>query len=85
MTKLDSSTLSMCVLDTHYRCTFTLRIFEAMKKEKELVSLNSQVRFDAVAFFRAVKEKMAQATENMTLPEKRNYWQLMREGKIALA
>ena len=41
--------------------------------------------FDAVAFFRTVKEKMAKATEKMTLQEKRNYWQLMREGKITLA
>ena len=47
----------------------------AVKKEKE---------FDTVAFFRAVKEKMARATEGMTLQEKRNYWKLMREGKIKL-
>ena len=38
--------------------------------------------FDAVAFFRSVKEKMAKATEGMTLLEKRNYWNLMREGKL---
>jgi len=41
--------------------------------------------FDAVAFFRSIKERMAKATEGMTLQEKRNYWQLMREGKITLA
>ena len=41
--------------------------------------------FDAVAFFRTVKEKMAKATEGMNLQEKRNYWKLMREGKIMLA
>ena len=46
-----------------------------LKKEKE---------FDAVAFFRTVKEKMAKATEGMTLQEKRKYWKLMREGKIKL-
>jgi len=49
---------------------------ESQKKEKE---------FDTVAFFRAVKEKMAKATESMTLCEKRNYWKLMSEGKIKLA
>jgi len=27
---------------------------------------------------------MAKATEKMTLEEKRNYWKLMREGKIKL-
>ena len=48
----------------------------AVKKEKE---------FDSVAFFRDVKEKMAKATEGMTLQEERNYWKLMREGKIKLA
>ena len=41
--------------------------------------------FDAVAFFRAVKEKMAKATEGMSLQEKRNYWKLIREGKVKLA
>ena len=46
-----------------------------VKKEKE---------FDAVAFFRSVKEKMANATKNMTLEEERNYWKLIREGKIKL-
>jgi len=48
----------------------------AVKKEKD---------FDTVTFFRAVKEKMARATERMTLEEKRNYWKLMSEGKIQLA
>ena len=47
-----------------------------VKKEKE---------FDSVAFFRNVKKKMAKATERMTLQEKRNYWKLMREGKIKLS
>ena len=47
----------------------------AVKKERE---------FDAVAFFRAVKEKMAKATEGMSLQEKRNYWKLIREGKVKL-
>jgi hypothetical protein len=38
--------------------------------------------FDTVAFFRNVKEKMAKATEGMTLEEEKHYWKLMREGKI---
>ena len=41
--------------------------------------------FDTVAFFRSVKERMAKATEGMTLPEKQDYWRLMREGKVKLA
>jgi len=40
--------------------------------------------FDAVAFFRAIKEKMAKATEGMSLQEKRDYWKLIREGKVKL-
>jgi hypothetical protein len=46
-----------------------------VKKEKE---------FDTVAFFRAVKEKMAKATEGMSLQEEREYWRLLREGKVKL-
>jgi predicted nucleic acid-binding protein len=46
-----------------------------VKKEKE---------FDTVAFFRSVKEKMAKASEGMSLQEKREYWRLLREGKIKL-
>ncbi|MDR0667209.1 MAG: hypothetical protein LBF90_01155 [Prevotellaceae bacterium] len=40
--------------------------------------------FDTVAFFRSVKEKMANATEGMSLQEEREYWRLLREGKITL-
>jgi hypothetical protein len=46
-----------------------------VKKEKE---------FDTVAFFRSVKEKMANATEGMSLGEKREYWRLLRKGEITL-
>jgi hypothetical protein len=45
-------------------------------------AVNIEQNFDAVAFFRSVKEKMAKTTEGMTLLEKRNYWSLMREGKL---
>ena len=45
-------------------------------------AVNIEKNFDAVSFFRSVKEKMAKATEGMTLLEKRNYWNLMREGKL---
>jgi hypothetical protein len=48
-------------------------------------NLDRKRDFDAVAFFRIVKEKMAKATEGMSLQEKRNYWKLIRDGKIKLA
>jgi len=40
--------------------------------------------FRSVDFFRNVKEKMAKATEGMTLQEKRQYWKLLRDDKIKL-
>jgi hypothetical protein len=46
--------------------------------------IKMEKEFDTVAFFRAVKEKMAKATEGMTLQEEREYWRLLREGKIKL-
>jgi len=45
-------------------------------------AVDIEKNFDSVSFFRSVKEKMAKATEGMTLLEKRNYWNLMREGKL---
>ncbi len=38
--------------------------------------------FDSVAFFRAIKEKMAKMMEGMTLAEKKIFMQQIREGKI---
>ena len=59
---------------------FTIRIFKDM-----ITTVKKEKKFDAIAFFRTVKEKMATATEGMTLEEERKYWKLMREGKIKLA
>jgi len=50
-----------------------------------ITTVKKEKKFDAVAFFRTVKEKMAKATEGMTLEEERKYWKLLREGKIKLA
>ena len=41
--------------------------------------------FDSVAFFRAVKEKMAKMMEGMTLAQKKDFMQQIREGKIKVA
>ena len=38
--------------------------------------------FDSVAFFRAIKEKMAKMMEGMTLAQKKEFMQQIREGKI---
>jgi len=46
---------------------------------------NKEKIFDSVAFFRNIKERMARATEGMTLLEKRFYWQQLREGAVQLA
>jgi len=49
-----------------------------------ITNVKKEKKFDTVVFFRTVKEKMAKATEGMTLQEKRNYWKLMSDGKIKL-
>ncbi len=41
--------------------------------------------FDSVAFFRAVKEKMAKMMEDMTLAQKKEFMRQIREGKIKAA
>lgn len=41
--------------------------------------------FDTVAYFRAIKEKMAEKMEGMTLIQKREFMRQIREGKIKVA
>lgn len=41
--------------------------------------------FDTVAFFRAIKEKLAAKMEGMTLSEKKVFMKKVREGKIKIA
>jgi len=40
--------------------------------------------FDSVAFFRAIKEKIAKATDGMSLQQRRDFFQKVREGKLQL-
>ncbi len=41
--------------------------------------------FDSVAFFRAIKEKMAAMMEGMTLVQKKEFMRQIREGKIKVS
>ena len=41
--------------------------------------------FDSVSFFRAIKEKMANMMEGMTLAQKKEFMKQIREGKIKVA
>ncbi len=41
--------------------------------------------FDSVSFFRAIKVKMAKMMEGMSLAEKKDFMQQIREGKIKVA
>ena len=41
--------------------------------------------FDSVAFFRAIKEKMAKMMEGMTLAQKKEFMRQIREGKIKVS
>ena len=46
---------------------------------------NKEVKtFDTVAFFRAIKEKLAIRMEGMTLIEKKDFMRKVREGKIKI-
>ena len=46
---------------------------------------NNQTKtFDTVTFFRAIKEKLAKKMEGMTLLQKKEFMQQVREGKIIL-
>ena len=42
-------------------------------------------KFDAVKFFRSVKEKLADRMSDMTLEEKKDFLRKVREGKIKIA
>jgi hypothetical protein len=53
-------------------------------KQRIYIDTSKEKDFDTVAFFRSVKEKMAKATEDMSLAEEHEYWRLLREGKIKL-
>jgi hypothetical protein len=41
--------------------------------------------FDTVAFFRAIKEKLAEKMAGMTLEQQKDFMRQVREGKIKLA
>jgi hypothetical protein len=47
--------------------------------------MNRKKPFNTVAFFRAVKEKLAVRMEGMSLPEKKAFMKKIREGKIKIA
>lgn len=41
--------------------------------------------FDTVAFFRAIKEKLAAKMSGMTLEQQKEFMQKVREGKIKIS
>jgi hypothetical protein len=43
-------------------------------RDLKMQDMKQEEKFDTVAFFCDIKERMAKATEGMTLPEKREYW-----------
>jgi len=42
-------------------------------------------KFETVAFFRSIKEKIAKRMENMTLQEQKDFLRKIKEGKIKIA
>jgi hypothetical protein len=49
------------------------------------MKIKTEKAFDSVAFFRAVKEKLAAKMEGMTIVQKKVFMQKVREGKIKIA
>ena len=47
--------------------------------------MKTKKTFDAVAFFRAIKEKLAAKMVGMTLEQKKDFMQQVIEGKIKIA
>ena len=46
---------------------------------------NKEKSFDTVAYFRAIKEKLAAKMTGMTLTEQKDFMRQVREGKIKIA
>lgn len=46
---------------------------------------NKEKTFDAVAFFRVIKEKLASKMVGMTLEQQKDFMRQVREGKIKIA
>lgn len=44
-----------------------------------------QKPFDSVSFFRAIKEKLATKMDGMTLMQKKEFMQQVRDGRIKIA
>ncbi|MFM2048959.1 MAG: hypothetical protein RI955_1507 [Bacteroidota bacterium] len=47
--------------------------------------MKNKKTFDTVAFFKAIKEKLALRMASMTLTEQKEFMQQVREGKIKIA
>lgn len=45
----------------------------------------TEEKFDAVQYFRLIKEKLAARMANMTFEEQREFLKQVREGKIKIA
>lgn len=41
--------------------------------------------FDTVAFFRAIKEKLAEKMQGMTLEQQKEFMKMVREGKVKIS
>ena len=49
------------------------------------MKIKEEKKFDTVAFFRAIKEKLAAKMEGMTLQEQKDFMQKVRDGEIKMA
>jgi hypothetical protein len=49
------------------------------------MKIKEQKKFDSVAFFRIIKEKLAKRMEGMNLIQKKEFMQNVRDGKIIIS
>ncbi len=49
------------------------------------MKIQTEKNFDSVAFFRAIKEKLASKLEGLNLEEQKQFMLKVREGKIKIA
>jgi hypothetical protein len=46
---------------------------------------NTVKSFDTVAFFRGIKEKLAEKMQGMTLEQQKEFMKMVREGKVKIS
>ena len=49
------------------------------------MTTKTEKSFDTLAFFRAIKEKLAEKMQGMTLEQQKEFMKMVREGKVKIS